>query len=216
MYRFDDEPNFASFARALKAGNPDSIVGSNIPPLDETEHPPMKATRPLLLAILVTGAFWAAATRGVAQGESQTPIKAFCIDFNWGPKGINGFAGPGVWADASPADHVRWYEGLGANVIQTFAVSCNGYAWYKGGIVPPQPGLKHDFLTDAGSAWTCQGHACDGLLLRGCQYPLGPEAPRSQLRHVQRSAHSLRPRPTSITCAARWRTPSNAPAWTAL
>jgi len=102
------------------------------------------------------GTSWAAATRGVARGESQTPIKAFCIDFNWGPKGINGFAGPGVWADASPEEHVRWYEGLGVNVIQTFAVSCNGYAWYKGGIIPPQPGLKHDFLTEVvrlGQPW---------------------------------------------------------------
>ncbi|MBI2302740.1 MAG: hypothetical protein HYU66_27865, partial [Armatimonadetes bacterium] len=33
-------------------------------------------------------------------------IRAFCIDFNWGPGGINGFAGPGVWADASPEEHV--------------------------------------------------------------------------------------------------------------
>ena len=68
---------------------------------------------------------------------AQDPIKAFCIDFNWGPGGVNGFAGPGVWADASPQEHIRWYVGLGANVIQTFAVSCNGYAWYKGGLVPP-------------------------------------------------------------------------------
>ena len=29
MYRFDDEPNFASFARAMKAGNPDAIVAFN-------------------------------------------------------------------------------------------------------------------------------------------------------------------------------------------
>jgi hypothetical protein len=29
MYRFDDEPNFASFARAIKAGNPDAIVAFN-------------------------------------------------------------------------------------------------------------------------------------------------------------------------------------------
>ena len=29
MYRFDHEPNFASFARALKAGNPDAIVAFN-------------------------------------------------------------------------------------------------------------------------------------------------------------------------------------------
>jgi lysophospholipase L1-like esterase len=66
-----------------------------------------------------------------SEPQNESPIKAFCIDFNWGPKGINGFAGPGVWADASPEDQVRWYEGLGANVIQTFAVSCNGYAWYN-------------------------------------------------------------------------------------
>jgi hypothetical protein len=76
------------------------------------------------------------------------PIRAFCIDFNWGEGGPNGFAKPGLWADASPEEHVAWYAGLGCNVIQTFAVSCNGYAWYKGGVVPPQPGLKYDFLAD--------------------------------------------------------------------
>ncbi len=75
-------------------------------------------------------------------------IRAFCIDFNWGEGGPNGFAKPGLWADASPEEHVAWYAALGCNVIQTFAVSCNGYAWYQGGIVPPQPGLKHDFLAD--------------------------------------------------------------------
>ncbi len=36
----------------------------------------------------------------------------------------------------------------GANVIQPFAVSCNSYAWYNGGFVPPQPGLKYDFLNE--------------------------------------------------------------------
>ena len=76
------------------------------------------------------------------------PIKAFCSDFNWGPGGPNGFARPGLWADADPARHVAWYEELGCNVIQTFAVSCNGYAWYKDGVVPEQPGLKHDFLRE--------------------------------------------------------------------
>lgn len=75
-------------------------------------------------------------------------IKAFCIDFNWGEGGPNGFAKPGLWADADPQQHVAWYKALGANVIQTFCVSCNGYAWYKGGVVPEQPGLKHDFLTE--------------------------------------------------------------------
>lgn len=76
------------------------------------------------------------------------PIKAFCSDFNWGPGGPNGFARPGLWAEADPVQHVAWYEQLGCNVIQTFAVSCNGYAWYKGGAVPEQPGLRHDFLRD--------------------------------------------------------------------
>ena len=75
-------------------------------------------------------------------------IKAYCIDFNWGEGGPNGFAGPGLWADADPAKHVDWYKALGANVMQTFCVSCNGYAWYKNGVVPEQPGLKHDFLTE--------------------------------------------------------------------
>lgn len=83
------------------------------------------------------------------------PIRAFCVDFNWGPGGTNGFAPPGLWADADPQRHVDWYARLGANVIQTFAVSCNGYAWYQGGKVPPQPGLKHDFLTEV----VRRGHA---------------------------------------------------------
>jgi len=42
MYRFDDEPNFASFARALKAGNPDALVAFNpgvrIPVAAHTKH----------------------------------------------------------------------------------------------------------------------------------------------------------------------------------
>ena len=76
------------------------------------------------------------------------PIRAYGIDFNWGPGGPNGFAPPGLWADADPARHLAWYQALGVNAIQTFCVSCNGYAWYKGGLVPEQPGLTHDFLRD--------------------------------------------------------------------
>ena len=37
---------------------------------------------------------------------------------------------------------------MGANVIQTFCVSTNGYAWYKNGVVAQQPGLKYDFLPE--------------------------------------------------------------------
>ncbi|HBZ20652.1 MAG TPA: hypothetical protein DEO60_05965 [Bacteroidales bacterium] len=76
------------------------------------------------------------------------PIRAYNIDFNWGEGGPNGFAKPGLWSDANPKDHVNWYAEMGCNVIQSFAVSCNGYAWYKNGIIPEQPGLKYDFLTE--------------------------------------------------------------------
>ncbi|MBM3888465.1 MAG: hypothetical protein FJ388_04990 [Verrucomicrobia bacterium] len=42
MYRFDDEPNFASFARAMKSGNPDAIVAFNpgvkVPVVGHTKH----------------------------------------------------------------------------------------------------------------------------------------------------------------------------------
>ncbi len=43
---------------------------------------------------------------------------------------------------------MEWYENLGCNVVHSFGVSCNGYAWYKNGFVPEQPGLKYDFLTE--------------------------------------------------------------------
>ena len=100
---------------------------------------------------LVSGALLCAAVLLLHAGSpvllAGEPIRAFCIDFNWGPGGPNGFAPPGLWADADPEQHVAWYAGLGANVIQTFAISCDGYAWYQGGKVPPQPGLRHDFTT---------------------------------------------------------------------
>ena len=77
---------------------------------------------------------------------AHEPLKAFCIDFNWGPGGP---APPGMYAQADPAEHVRWYQELGANTIQTFCVSYNGYAWYPSEVAPVTPGLKHpDFLGD--------------------------------------------------------------------
>jgi len=79
---------------------------------------------------------------------SEKSIKAFNIDYNWGPGGAHGFAKPGLWADANPGILMKWYEDLGCNVVHSFGVSCNGYAWYKNGIIPEQPGLKYDFLTE--------------------------------------------------------------------
>ena len=85
-----------------------------------------------------------------APKQDSDDIKAYCIDFNWNPTGRRGkpFAKPGQWNTSDPAAHVAWYKAIGANVIQTFCVSTNGYAWYKGGFVPEQPGLKHDFLPE--------------------------------------------------------------------
>ena len=75
-------------------------------------------------------------------------IKAYNIDYNWGPGGAHGFAKPGLWADANPEILMDWYQDLGCNVVHSFGVSCNGYAWYKNGVVSEQPGLKYDFLTE--------------------------------------------------------------------
>ncbi|MCH7224887.1 hypothetical protein [Haloferula sp. A504] len=99
----------------------------------------------LALALLLPTGHAPAAT----PDEPET-IKAYCLDFNWVPTNRRGkpFAKPGQWAGADPAAHVEWYKTIGANVIQTFCVSTNGYAWYKDGFVPEQPGLKHDFLPE--------------------------------------------------------------------
>lgn len=83
-----------------------------------------------------------------AKNTEEEAIRAFNIDYNWGPGGAHGFAAPGLWADANPGILMKWYEDLGCNVVHSFGVSCNGYAWYKNGIVPEQPGLKYDFLTE--------------------------------------------------------------------
>lgn len=113
----------------------------------------MLTRRALLKGLMIAAGIPGAATsvrvsaRPAEITTASKQIKAFCIDFNWVQKnGVGVFAPPGHWANASPEEHVRWYEGIGANVIQTFAVSCNGYAWYKHGFMPPQPGLKYDFL----------------------------------------------------------------------
>jgi len=90
-------------------------------------------------------------------------IKAYCIDFNWEKHyGRPRLARLGAFANSDPATHLAWYKMLGVNVIQTFCVSTNGYAWYKNGFVPEQPGLKHDFLPEMVKL----GHA-EGMMVMG-------------------------------------------------
>jgi len=102
-------------------------------------------------------------------------IKAYCLDFNWGAG--RGFAKPGSWAGADPAKHVAWYKTMGANVIQTFCVSCNGYAWYKNGFVPEQPGLKYDFLPEMVRLGHREGMLVMGYFCIGANTRWGQEHP---------------------------------------
>jgi len=88
----------------------------------------------------------------LSAGADDARVKAFCIDFNWGAQG---FAEPGLYAAASPAAHLEWYKRLGVNTIQTFCVSCPGYAWYDSKVAPVQPGMQGEFLKEL----TRLGHA---------------------------------------------------------
>ena len=94
---------------------------------------------------------------------SAGDIKAYCIDFNWEKNyGRSKLARLGAFAKSNPASHFAWYKMMGCNVIQTFCVSTNGYAWYKNGLVPEQPSLKHDYLPEMVKL----GHA-DGMKVFG-------------------------------------------------
>ena len=104
-------------------------------------------------------------------------IKAYNLDFNWGEGGPNAFAAPGLWADASPEEHIKWYKDMGVNTIQTFIVSCNGYAWYKNGVVPEQPGLKYDFLPEMVRMGHKEGIKVMGYLCIGSNVRWGLENP---------------------------------------
>lgn len=109
--------------------------------------------------------------------KSSELIKSYDVDFNWGPGGPNAFAKPGLWNDADPIEQVDWYYEMGCNVIQSFAVSCNGYAWYKNGIIPEQPGLKHDFLPEMVKYAHTKGMKVFGYFCVGANTKWGLEHP---------------------------------------
>jgi len=132
------------------------------------------------MVALTTLWFAAALTAPLSAAEDAKPerIKAFCIDFNWGPGGPNGFPAPGAFAQADPKVHYQWYKSLGVNVIQTFCVSCNGYAWYKNSeVAPVQPGLKHDFLKEITALAHREGRKVMGYFCIGANTYWGQEHP---------------------------------------
>jgi hypothetical protein len=112
-----------------------------------------------------------------SSSDNVETIKAYDLDFNWGEGGPNAFAAPGLWADANPQEHIKWYKDLGVNAIQTFIVSCNGYAWYKNGVVPEQPGLKYDFLPEMVRLGHKEGMKVMGYLCIGSNTRWGMENP---------------------------------------
>ena len=66
--------------------------------------------------------------------DKSEMIKSYCLDFNWGEGGPNAFAEPGLWADANPQEHIKWYKDLGVknafdliNGIKTYAKK-NGFS----------------------------------------------------------------------------------------
>ncbi len=107
---------------------------------------------------------WAVAAVLCLPAGAEERIKAFCVDFNWGTQG---FARPGMYAKAKAAEHVAWYKAMGVNTIQTFCVSCPGYAWYRSDVAPVQPGMEGDFLKEMAqlghtSGMKVMGYFCIG------------------------------------------------------
>lgn len=129
-----------------------------------------------LFMLAVTGASFVTAGEK-SEAKKAEDIKSYCIDFNWDLGRRAGFAPPGKWADADPKTHVQWYKDIGANVIQTFAVSCNGYAWYKSDVIPEQPGLKHDFLTEVVKLGHAEGMKVMGYFCIAANSRWGKENP---------------------------------------
>jgi len=139
----------------------------------------MKATLAILCVTLGSFASAVAAEPQVADTSVEPAkikdIKSYCLDFNWGAR--RSFARPGTWAGANPAAHVAWHKAVGTNVIQTFCVSCNGYAWYKNGFVPEQPGLKHDFLPELVKLGHEEGMLVMGYFCIGANTKWGTDRP---------------------------------------
>lgn len=130
-----------------------------------------------VLSVFVSSFGYADAKTSAAGNSKADAIKSYCIDFNWDIGRRAGFAPPGKWAEADPKTHVQWYKDIGANVIQTFAVSCNGYAWYKSDLIPEQPGLKHHFLTEMVKLGHAEGMKVMGYFCIAANTRWGKENP---------------------------------------
>jgi len=121
---------------------------------------PASASIFLALSLATTGLCTAAE---VPDPATMPEIKAYCLDFNWQCSGRRKkIADPPFMKDADPQAVVNWHKAIGSNVIQTFCISHNGYAWYRNEVTPEVPGLAHDFLRDVVKL----GHA-EGMVVMG-------------------------------------------------
>jgi len=66
----------------------------------------MKTLSLPIFAILFTLVLLSCAEKKVSSPKVED-IKAYNLDFNWGEGGPNAFAAPGLWADASPEEHIK-------------------------------------------------------------------------------------------------------------
>ena len=77
---------------------------------------------PTVLLVGMVAVLWPAtrvrASERTANARSLKDIKAYCIDYTWATHTWRHvFARPGSWSGANPADYVKWYKTIGANVI---------------------------------------------------------------------------------------------------
>lgn len=78
--------------------------------------------------------------------KATDTIKAISIDINWDMFARP--ASPGLYAQGDPRAQARWCHDLGANVMQAFCVSYNGYAWFPSDVAPVTPGLQGNYFQD--------------------------------------------------------------------
>jgi hypothetical protein len=144
----------------IRSGIPRSAKNS---PKPRSHEPPAMKTfiRSILLPAILALSTHAAPQ--VPDPATMPEIKAYCLDFNWQGSGRRKkIASPGFMKDADPRAVVDWHKAIGSNVIQTFCVAHNGYAYYRSEVTPEQPGLKHDFLRETVKL----GHA-EGMVVMG-------------------------------------------------
>lgn len=78
--------------------------------------------------------------------RSTELMRGFSIEFNSDDLGQP--LSPGLYRNVTAESQLNWYLDHGVNVIQTFCMGLNGYAWYQSKVAPVEPGLNGNFLKE--------------------------------------------------------------------